>query len=173
VGRFGRFAEGLGFSLASRQPPGPPVPSGGILSEGEKRDSKDDMPELPPPLNTNQGAVGAAEVTLLRSQRLGLGRGGSCPLPCHAEPWTLQLSGVVTSRSLSIEWAKRLIEGCLLSEPWGWAGHVSREQLRIHVELLSSPVLGPSNGALEVVDKFGGDGWGNLCSRGTTFESPF
>jgi len=55
-------------------------------------------------------------------------------------------------RRASIEWAKRLIEGCLLSEPLGWVGHVSREQLRIHVVLFLTPVLDPGNGALEVVD---------------------
>lgn len=51
-----------------------------VLSEGDKRDSKSDMPESesvflvyqgvkPTPLST------AAEATLLRSQHLGLGRG--------------------------------------------------------------------------------------------------
>jgi len=63
----------------------PPDQSSGILSEGDKRDSKGDMPETrtsPPSMPTTLSRTGmgaAAEATLLRSQRLGLGRGGSCP----------------------------------------------------------------------------------------------
>jgi hypothetical protein len=56
-----------------------PVPSGGVLSEGDKRDSKGKMPK--PGRKCQDCAAGllssAAEATLLRSQHLGLGRGGS------------------------------------------------------------------------------------------------
>ena len=52
-------------------------PSSGVLSEGDKRDSKGDMPvTLSPAWQINGGESTAAEATLLRSQRLGLGRGG-------------------------------------------------------------------------------------------------
>lgn len=55
----------------------PPAHSSGNLSEGDKRDSKGNMPEQPPITVRQHGGFNAAEATLLRSQRLGLGRGGS------------------------------------------------------------------------------------------------
>jgi len=59
------------------------IPLSGVLSEGEKRDSKGGMPELFSRLARTTGEGGtAAEATLLRSQRLGLGRGG--PTYAHA-----------------------------------------------------------------------------------------
>lgn len=64
--------------------------SGGILSEGDKRDSKGDMPR---PFSSHQQTDerdDSAEATLLRSQHLGLGRGGSM-MPCSNWPSGLDL----------------------------------------------------------------------------------
>ena len=57
----------------------------GNLSEGDKRDSKGDMPRQGRLPNTTSKLAGghAAEATLLRSQHLGLGRGGPGAQFCH------------------------------------------------------------------------------------------
>jgi len=53
------------------------LPSSWVLSEGDKRDSKGGMPEFSATqvwIDMDTRKTHAAEATLLRSQRLGLGR---------------------------------------------------------------------------------------------------
>lgn len=73
---------------------GPPVPSDGILSEGDKRDSEAICRTCSLDGQYFFGNMDRGRYTPLRSQRLGLGRGGSYPLACHTPPRTLRFSGV-------------------------------------------------------------------------------
>jgi hypothetical protein len=96
----------------------PPAPPGGGLSEGDKRNSTGDMPRQGrlPRTTSPEAGVRAAEATLLRSQHLGLGRGGPVPLFSHHFP-----------REKCLRVGQRLERGdvCLLV----WAGCVSQGQL--------------------------------------------
>ncbi|KAK4190533.1 hypothetical protein QBC35DRAFT_71407 [Podospora australis] len=93
--------------------------SSGSLSEGDKRDSKGNMPETCPSHLVNRWGFRAAEATLLRSQHLGLGRTEEVPTRMYAlrtgnDSKHLIMVGVLVWR-LGLGWSRLLGDGrCLL-----------------------------------------------------------
>ncbi len=113
-----------------------------VLSEGDKRDSKSNMPESEGVIflfsrssKLHVLLIAAAEATLLRSQRLGLGRGEPIPTLTSVLPLFTRvgLYGDVVKRpprgrgeKIGEEEKVLLfnILGCS-TRTWGWAGRVS------------------------------------------------